>query len=45
MPQAVVYIYIYIYILEARHGPDDASISLQIVRSKLVDKLIVMFFS
>ena len=29
------------YVLETRHGPDDASASLQIVRSKLVDRLIV----
>ena len=40
-----VYIYIYIYILETRHGQDDASTSLQIVRSKLVVMLIVFFFA
>ena len=32
-------------ILETRHGPDDASTSLQIVRSKLVVMLIVFFFA
>ena len=36
-----MYIYIYIYILETRHGRDDASTSLQILRSKLVDMPIV----
>ena len=40
-----IYIYIYIYILETRHGQDDASTSLQIVRSKLVVMLIVFFFA
>ena len=33
--------YMYICILETRHGPDEASTSLQIVRCKLVDRLIV----
>ena len=42
---AYIYIYIYIYILETRHGQDDASTSLQIVRSKLVVMLIVFFFA
>ena len=34
-----------IYVLETRHGQDDASTSLQIVRSKLVVMLIVFFFA
>ena len=33
--------YINMYVLETRHDPDDASTSLQIVRCKLVDRLIV----
>ena len=28
------------YVLETKHGPEDANTSLQIVRCKLVDKLI-----
>ena len=31
--------------LETRHGPDDARRSLQVLRCKLVDRLIVFFFA
>ena len=34
-----------ITILETRHGPDDARRSLQVLRCKLVDWLIVFFFA